>query len=265
MTQGISIHIGLNRVDPAEYGGWDGALSGCINDANSMNEIASAKGYASRKMLIDDQATRANVISTIGKAAKELAAGDILFISYSGHGGQVPDVNGDDEDSKDETWALYDGELIDDELYLLWSQFAEGVRIIVLSDSCHSGTISKEIPDRTRRIKQIPKTVQEKTYKQHEELYTAAQWMVPKGKETPVAASVLLISGCQDHQLSRDGVQNGAFTTALLNAWEQGGFQGSYRTFYDKIKANMPADQEPNFYLVGADITLFETQSPFSI
>lgn len=35
-TKGISLHIGLNRVDPAHYQGWDGKLNGCENDAKSM-------------------------------------------------------------------------------------------------------------------------------------------------------------------------------------------------------------------------------------
>ena len=41
-TKGISLHIGLNRVDPAHYKGWDGALQGCENDANDLRAIAEA-------------------------------------------------------------------------------------------------------------------------------------------------------------------------------------------------------------------------------
>ena len=50
-------------------------------------------------------------------AAKALKPGDLFFLTYSGHGGQVPDVTGDEDDKQDETWCLYDGQLIDDELY----------------------------------------------------------------------------------------------------------------------------------------------------
>ena len=39
-------------------------------------------------------------------------------MTYSGHGGQIEDVSGEEEDKKDETWCLYDGELIDDEVSL---------------------------------------------------------------------------------------------------------------------------------------------------
>ena len=74
-------------------------------------------------------------------AGKTLSSGDFFFLTYSGHGGQVPDVTGEEADKQDETWCLYDGQLIDDELYLELSRFAAGVRILVLSDSCHSGTV----------------------------------------------------------------------------------------------------------------------------
>jgi len=40
MPRGISLHIGLNRVDPAHYAGWNGALSACEADANSMEALA---------------------------------------------------------------------------------------------------------------------------------------------------------------------------------------------------------------------------------
>ena len=39
MARGLSLHIGLNYVDPNKYNGWDGQLAGCINDANSLKEM----------------------------------------------------------------------------------------------------------------------------------------------------------------------------------------------------------------------------------
>jgi hypothetical protein len=38
MARGISLHIGLNRVDPDHYDGWDGALTACEFDAEDMEE-----------------------------------------------------------------------------------------------------------------------------------------------------------------------------------------------------------------------------------
>ena len=148
MAKGISIHIGLNHVDPKHYQGWDGALNACIADANDMRALAKKKGFAGNTLLVDGQATAAAVSSALLDASKKLVKGDLLFLTYSGHGGQVRDTNSDekDNDRMDETWVLYDRQLVDDELYNIWSKFKAGVRILVLSDSCHSGTVTRDIP-----------------------------------------------------------------------------------------------------------------------
>ncbi|MGC1242327.1 MAG: caspase family protein [Chryseosolibacter sp.] len=142
MSKGLSLHIGLNFVNPDAYNGWDGALSGCINDANSMHAIAVSQGFQAEK-LIDSQATASQVVSKISQIAGQLQAGDICLLTYSGHGGQLPDQTGQEEDGMDETWVLWDRELLDNELHCLWSRFPSGVRIFVSSDSCHSGTVVK--------------------------------------------------------------------------------------------------------------------------
>src|SRR3979490_1656066 len=45
MTKRRSLHIGVSVVDPDQYGGWDGALAGCVNDANAMQEVAVSRGF----------------------------------------------------------------------------------------------------------------------------------------------------------------------------------------------------------------------------
>ena len=143
MPKGIALTIGLNSVDPSHYAGWSGDLNACEADAEDMTSIAESKQF-SVTPLMTKAATRAAVINHISAAAAELQTGDIFMVSYSGHGGQVPDVNRDEEsDNEDETWCLYDGQLLDDELYSLWLKFKSGVRILVFSDSCHSGTVTK--------------------------------------------------------------------------------------------------------------------------
>src|SRR3954451_24214076 len=100
--QGLAIHIGLNRVDPTAYGGWNGALAGCINDARAMEAITSGLGY-STTLLLDNDATAQGVLSAIATAAETLSSGDILVLTYSGHGGQVADTNHEESDGQDET------------------------------------------------------------------------------------------------------------------------------------------------------------------
>src|SRR5262245_22332126 len=130
MAKGISLHIGINTVDPARYDGWDGKLNACEADAKAMLAIAKSQDFKSSECLFSKQATAGNVIKAIGKAAQQLVAGDMFFITYSGHGGQMADTTGDEDDKIDETWVLYDRQLIDDELYTMWGKFASGVRIL---------------------------------------------------------------------------------------------------------------------------------------
>jgi hypothetical protein len=145
MAIGISLHIGLNYIDPAYYGD-EGRLSGCENDANDCLSIAKSKGFSATRFL-NKEATRTRVLQFIKKASTLLTTGDIFLISYSGHGSYRPDQNGDEIDQQDETWCLYDGMLIDDELKAVWTRFKAGVRILILSDSCHSGTVEKGFLD----------------------------------------------------------------------------------------------------------------------
>jgi hypothetical protein len=285
----LSLHVGLNGVSAAAYGGWDGPLAACEFDANDMAAIAKSKGMKST-VLLTKKGTRANVLAGMRSAAKALAAGDLFFLTYSGHGGQVPDVSGDEPDKQDETWCLYDGQLIDDELYFELSKFKAGVRILVLSDSCHSGSVTRAPPPPPppgQRVKLMPAAIAMRVYREHQAFYDKLQLDVAKaaGKAAVdpdaalanVAASgrlsaivkkfnpaVLLISGCQDNQTSMDGDHNGAFTEQVLKAWGNGAFKGNYGVFHARVKAAMPATQTPNLFTLGTAGT-FLAQTPFAV
>jgi hypothetical protein len=278
MPQAISINIGLNQVDPNHYGGWSGQLRACESDARDMTRIAQARGFET-KTILTREATADAVTSAISDAAGKLEAGDILFLTNSSHGGQVPDTNGDETDQLDETWVLYDRQLVDDELYDLWSKFAAGTRVFVLSDSCHSGTVDRGIFDAATphvvqaglvdtpepRTKDMPKEVAENTYEQNKAVYDEIQKEHPSAETAEIGASVILISGCQDNQFSLDGDKNGLFTQQLLAVWEDGRWSGSYPKFHKAIGKKMPATQSPNYNPVGAADSQFEKQTPLTI
>jgi hypothetical protein len=255
-----------------------------------MAAIAVARGM-NGTVLLTNKATRANTLAGMRSAAKTLKSGDLFFLTYSGHGGQVPDVSGEEADKKDETWCLYDGQLIDDELYYELGQFAAGVRILVLSDSCHSGTVTRAAPpvqaSTEQRPKLMPAAVAMRCYREHQAFYDKLQLNIASAAGTAVldpdvalaqvAASgrltaivnrfnpaVILISGCQDNQTSMDGQHNGAFTEQLLKVWNQGKFNGNYGNFHAQIKANMPASQSPNLFTLGTT-GAFLAQSPFTV
>lgn len=288
--KGLGLHLGLNFVDPRHYGGWDGELRACENDASDMAALAKTRGIEST-VLITKKATRASVLARLRAAARALKSGDLFLLTFSGHGGQVRDASGEEPDKKDETWCLYDAQLIDDELYFELSKFAAGVRILVLSDSCHSGTVTREREDPPPpglRSKMMPLAIGDRVYRAHADFYDKLQHEVMKaaggkpvidpdaalaalavsGRLTAIAgefkAASILISGCQDNQSSYDGQQNGAFTEQLLKVWDHGAFAGNYMSFHARIKARMPGYQTPNLFTLGR-VGAFMAEKPFTV
>jgi hypothetical protein len=224
--------------------------------------------------------TRNKVIDQIRKTADDLQSGDIFLMSCSSHGGQVPDFNGDEaDDAADETLCLYDGQLLDDELYELWSKFRAGVRVLVISDSCHSGSVVKAILPGTvvsavdPMARAMPPAVAARTFRQNRSFYTglgrsmtgAEALSVTRAQDSPISCSVRLISGCQDNQESLDGIGNGAFTAALINVWNHGQFNRDYAAFHKAIQMQLPKTQSPNHFCIGPKNPIFDAQTPFAI
>jgi len=142
--QGMSIHVGVNSLDEAHYGGTF-PLTACVNDAKDFQDIAISLGYQPI-LLTNQEATTNNFTAAIRQAATNLFTGDYLFVTFSGHGSQVANTSIDEEsDALDETLCFHDRMLIDDELYSLLSELRPGVNVTLVYDSCHSATVSKMI------------------------------------------------------------------------------------------------------------------------
>ncbi|GHB74839.1 hypothetical protein GCM10010377_76620 [Streptomyces viridiviolaceus] len=284
MAQGMSIHIGLNKVDPTKYNGWDGKLIACENDAQDMDQLAKNSGIEDRVTLLTAQATVDNVTAELRKAARTLTPGDFLLFTYSGHGGQVPDLNGpeDESDRLDETMCFFDREYIDDELYREFEGFAEGVRIFCLLDCCHSGSgirvreiLTPEAmeeqfqttdPDQVEVTSRLmPLDKQDELYQRDKEFFDSIQRKLNAKDNRELGATALLISACQDNQLAADGLRNGLFTATLLDVWNGGGFTGGYKAFHREILKRMPATQSPNLFVTGRTNNRFIRQRPFTV
>lgn len=293
MNKGISLHIGLNKVDKNHYRGattedpWEGKLKACEADAKAMFELAKGLNFKA-ELLLTPNATRANVKEKIQAAATALnEEGGYFFITYSGHGGQVMDESGDeknqtdsnegeeDTEGKDETWCLFDAQLIDDELYDLWTSFSDKVRIIIFSDSCHSGTIAKSIGGEEeepvapegRAYRLAPKASLASTYLAHWEFYDSLQSPVNR-KE--VVASIMQISATQDSELAieiqDEDPPHGVFTKAVMNAF---GFTlKSYGGLFERILdavTDLNPEQTPNMVMFGKEDPSFIRSKPLSL
>ncbi|KAI9342334.1 peptidase C14, caspase domain-containing protein [Obelidium mucronatum] len=147
--------IGIN------YAGTDSELSGCINDALNLKDfIVQNYGYnpspETMLMLTDDnpnpqfQPTYKNLVSAFAWLVSNTKPGDELFLSYSGHGGQIEDNDGDRESGLDNTLCPMDyeeaGQMRSDDVHkYLVAALPEGVKLTAIMDCCHSGTMM-ELP-----------------------------------------------------------------------------------------------------------------------
>ena len=277
MAKGISIHIGMEYIDSAHYGN-DGALRTCGKDCLDMKELAESQNFESSKVFLNEDGTREAVTQAIVDASEALEAGDMLFISYSGHGASVPDETGDEEDGKDESWCLFDGFLLDDELHALWTRFEEDVRIMIVSDSCHSGTVTKLLPGQDPKTmivsKFFPDDEAERVYIEHKSMYLKVKAQAAEFLDKELKASVKLIAGCQDDESSYvlPADENSLFTREFNRVWDAGQFVGTTVEFFEEVKKGVETIahknkiyQMPNLYDIGKRNESFNTQRPFGI
>ncbi|MCE5257677.1 MAG: caspase family protein [Chloroflexi bacterium] len=274
MAIGLAIHIGLNQVDPEHYKDengepWNGSLTGCEFDAQDLLALSESQGFSSQ-LLIGPLATVENVKEAILQTAESLMPADFLLVTFSGYGGQVPN-RFSELNSQSQTWCLYDRQFVLNELNALWMEFRVGVRILVLSDTCHNDTVARRpMFDSVNKVggpaaRLLPDSVQMTTYSRNQREYDDILKNYPEVDQEQVHASVIVISGCQDNQVSFDGSRNGLFTAAMLRIWDNGNFRGSLIQFWRYIIDQMPMYQSPNLFRIGVPNPEFEQQGPFSL
>lgn len=131
--------------------------------------------------------------------------------------------------------------------------------------SMRNGSAIRPRATDTARFRVLPVEVRGATYLAHRRLYKNKQKADPRSEQATIHASVLLISGCQDEQLSSDGDRNGLFTSKLLSVWNQGRFQGNYRKLHQEITSQMSPVQIPNLFTFGQNGAQLEAAAVFTI
>lgn len=261
MRKGYSLHIGVNSLNETNYG-TKGSLQFCEADAVSFQEIAQKNGYTT-KLLVTESATTSNVLLTLKEYSNNTETGDIVFITYSGHGSQIWDLNGDEDDYLDETWCLYDRQLIDDELYNAFMNFKAGVRIFVISDSCHSGTVLKAMlySDSINGTQRSLDTLGEgQNFEKNKTEYEEIKAKLKGIENSPVKADVQLFAACQDNQTALEFGGHGAYTTSILKVYNQiNNSDLTYDAFFTKAQSVAQAitreHQKPNLFRYGTKVT----------
>lgn len=143
-------------------------IAGPERDVELAQELAGTLGFSSSeiKVLKEKEATYNNMVSGFEWVRDGVKDGGKALIYYSGHGHQIPDESGDEDDSCDEVLVPVDATktttprfFVDDDIdrYLSAMRNAE---VLFIADSCFSGTITKSFaePQNTKVFKYLSKS-----------------------------------------------------------------------------------------------------------
>lgn len=239
------------------------ALSGCVNDSKDWASYLKGFGYVPT-LLLNRKATRAAIISSLKEMLKSLRPGDTGVFAYSGHGSWVPCTDGSERDRRSECICPVDciGDeskiILDDEIAALLSSRAKGSRVLMMSDSCHSGTVYRSKP------KIIYSNGKGRFL--HPSLFCdrpgASRISKPPRRESSSEAlpGVIFFSGCGDNQYSADasfgGRSNGAFTYYALGVFKKLGPDSTYAQIYKELRNYLPSsryEQKPEMHALPED------------
>ncbi len=103
------------------------------------------------RLLVDNKATRDNIRKNIeGWLKTNTKINDLIIIYFSGHGTQIPDADGDEDDALDECLVPYDyasddhSTLIVDDIFAYWIRNLQSEHILIIFDNCFAGGAAKQ-------------------------------------------------------------------------------------------------------------------------
>lgn len=237
-------------------------LRGCLNDVTNMRNILKTYlGFTNRdiRVLVDNRATKANIISRLEYMVREAKTGDFLVFHFSGHGSQIRDRNGDElDDHMDEIICPYDMDwdgtfITDDTFNNIFSKLPKGVLLEVFLDSCHSGTGLRDIafnrpeslgPEHPTLNRFLPPPIDIECRVEGEEEDIKSQRSFKGPRRSTVHH--ILWAGCKDNQTSADAYisnsYNGAFTYFFCKNIRSSGGNISRKELLRRVKQSLYND-----------------------
>jgi metacaspase-1 len=259
MAVGRSLHVGINQISPAFPGG--GKLEGAENDAQAMRDLVAHDFQT--ELIPGPDASRDTILSRLLHYAEVSHRGDIFLFTFAGHGTSRVREQPDHDEPADEAIVLTDRLLFDDELRLtVWPKFRTGVRVLMVADSCSSGTVASLMRSDGSEALQMREITRE-TRERHLQKYGAFYEKILVPVYAPITANVLLLAACRDGEKTPDDFPNGVFTQALLNVMN-GSNPANYRELIDRIVESV-GPQVPQLTPVPPVSDDFIGQRPFTI
>ena len=205
-------------------------LQGCVNDVNTIWEfLIKKRGFDpdNIRMLCDDRATQQNILERLNWLIEVAKPGDELVFQYSGHGSTMRlrlDGKLEDEECNvicptDMDW---DNPFTDKMIAAIFKGIPQGAFLTFLSDSCHSATQDRDLPQNPHPTKArfLPPPLDIAVRSMNRNLpVNRIGWKAltgPTGDVTIIENQRhLLVSGCRDQQTSADAFIDGKYQGAM--------------------------------------------------
>ena len=225
-------------------------LKGCVNDAHAWSDLLVNHFDFPRsnvKILVDAEATKKNMIEGVKNLLTGATAGDVLVFTNSSHGSYKVDKKEDEE--YDEVICPYDTEenlLFDDELRQIFADIPECVRVTVICDSCHSGTITRIMPGADeRRMRFLNPSV-----RGDEEIDDPWKARPRRLKKYPQSKmNDVLVAACTDIELAYDAkfgdIHHGALTYFALLTIQAANYKITYSDLVKRVKGFLKKNRFP--------------------
>ncbi len=215
-------------------------LEGPVNDVRAFRTVLLSKFHFPDKQidtLINTAATRDAILRQMNALLEKSDSGDYALIFYAGHGSQVINTLSKEPDHKDESIVPADAykpgvpDIRDKELSAIFNKFIDkGVKLTVIMDCCHSGSLSRGPFDETKS-RFMPDAG-----------YDAKDASNPVPPETRADGSFLLLAASQDNEPAKEKPVSknfvlGGFTQALMKALEQQSVNASALSLFTSVRA----------------------------
>jgi hypothetical protein len=235
-------------------------LDGCKNDADLMKQVIISHFSFPEKNVVEIvnlEATRNRILECLENLLKKSDSSDIAFIYYAGHGSQVKNSMSSEKDNKDEsmvpvdTWKEGVSDIRDKDLAKIFNRFVDkGVKLTVIYDCCHSGSIARGIyPSKSRFIA--------------ESNYDSKDNSSPIAPETRRKSGYLIISAAQDNEFAQEQFDDydsahGAFTLSLVKALDQQSVTASVQNLFSGLRAILKSNGKTQEPVLAGDASRFD-------
>lgn len=261
----FALLIGINDYSPASVTAIR-PLQACLHDVAQMHTFLTTyykellHDEAQIMTLTNAQATRENVIAGFKNHLTQAKAGDVALVYYSGHGSEgitALDFQKFTSDLKEQTWVLYDSreagkyDLADKEIALLLEEIAQNQpHLVVISDSCHAGSVTREIED---FMPLQPRFTSGSNEPRPLESYLEGAYLKRASLAVP-ASNHLLLAACERTERAWEAQGEGQFTKALLKVLNKNAGRIQYADLFVQVRAAIKSqlkNQTPQLETLG--------------